>query len=161
MNTPNEVQNRVNIVTYTPALAVYFRDLNIAWIEKYFKVEEHDSEQLNNPDEYIMDTGGEILFAEYDGKIVGTCALIKTGEDEYELAKMAVAENLQGKQIGKKLGLAAVEWAKRAGAKRLWLESNRILTTAINLYNKLGFVEVPVTYTPYARADIRMEIVFR
>jgi len=40
----------------------------------------------------------------------------------------------------------------------VWLESNRILTTALNLYIRLGFVEVPITSTPYARADIRMEI---
>lgn len=156
----NEVQNEVSIVTYTPELALYFKQLNIAWIEKYFKVEEHDLEQLDNPEHYIIDNGGEILFAEYDCKIVGTCALVKTGEGEYELAKMAVAEDLRGKQIGKKLGVAAVEWTNKSGAKRLWLESNRILTTAINLYLKLGFVEVPVTYTPYARADIRMEIIF-
>ncbi|HRI20048.1 MAG TPA: GNAT family N-acetyltransferase [Panacibacter sp.] len=160
MNNLNEIQNEVNIVTYTPELAVYFKDLNIAWIEKYFKLEEHDTEQLDNPEQYIVDNGGEILFAEYEEKIVGTCALIKTGDAGYELAKMAVAVDLQGKQIGKKLGLAAIAWAKKAGAKRLWLESNRILVTAINLYLKLGFVEVPVTYTPYARADIRMEIIF-
>ena len=110
----NEVQNEVSIVTYTPELALYFKQLNIAWIEKYFKVEEHDLEQLDNPEHYIIDNGGEILFAEYDCKIVGTCALVKTGEGEYELAKMAVAEDLRGKQIGKKLGVAAVEWTNKS-----------------------------------------------
>ena len=89
---------------------------------------------------------------------MGTCALIKTGEQEYELAKMAVTENLRGQQIGKLIGLAALEQAKIAGAKRVWLESNRILTTALNLYKKLGFTEIPITSTPYARADIRMEV---
>lgn len=160
MNNINEVKTEVTILVYAPELAMHFKQLNIAWIEKYFKVEEHDSEQLDNPEQYIINTGGEILFAEYEGKIVGTCALIKTGDAEYELAKMAVAVDLQGKQIGKKLGLSAINWSKKAGAKRLWLESNRILTTAINLYLKLGFVEIPVTCTPYARADIRMEIIF-
>ena len=150
--------NEVSILQYNPEYAADYKRLNIAWIEKYFTVEEHDIEQLDNPGEYIIDKGGYILFARYNDQIVGTCALIKTGDREYELAKMAVAEEARGKQIGKQLGLAVIEQARDAGAKRVWLESNRILTTAINLYIKLGFEEIPVTQTPYARADIRMEL---
>ena len=150
--------NEVIILPYHPKYAEDYKRLNLAWIEKYFKVEEHDIEQLDNPDAYIISKGGYILFAKYNDTIVGTCALIKTGDSEYELAKMAVAENMQGKQIGKQIGIAAIEQAKQAGAKRVWLESNRILSTALNLYTRLGFIEVPITSTPYARADIRMEI---
>jgi len=154
----NEVLNKVTILPYAPELAIYFKQLNIEWIQKYFTVEEHDTEQLDNPEEYIISKGGYILFAEHNNEIVATCALIKTGEKEFELAKMAVAAGLQGKQIGKTLGLAVLELAKQQGAKRLWLESNRILQPAINLYIKLGFIEIPITATPYARADIRMEM---
>ena len=150
----------LTIREYEPRYASDFKALNVAWIEKYFTVEEHDLEQLSNPEEYIISKGGYILFAVYNGKVVGTCALIKTGEQEYELAKMAVTPQLQGKQLGKKLGMATIEKAKNKGAVRVWLESNRILTPAISLYRKLGFVEIPIDTTPYARADIRMEIVF-
>ncbi|CAN5832092.1 hypothetical protein BH10BAC2_BH10BAC2_21890 [soil metagenome] len=154
MTTKEEVM----ILSYKPQYAVDYKRLNIDWIEKYFVVEEHDVEQLENPYEYIISKGGFIFFAKYNDEIVGTCALIKTGEQEYELAKMAVAENARGKQIGKRIGLVVIEQAKAAGAKRVWLESNRILITALNLYTKLGFTEIPITSTPYARADIRMEI---
>jgi len=135
-----------------------FKEINLEWIKKYFIVEPHDMEQLSNPQEYIIDGGGEVLFALEDDKVVGTCALIKTGDNEYELAKMGVSPNAQGKQIGYKLGMYTLETAKALGAKRIWLESNRRLTPALNLYSKLGFQEVPVTETPYARADIRMEL---
>jgi GNAT superfamily N-acetyltransferase len=148
----------VMITDYQPQYAADFKQLNLAWIERYFRVEEHDLEQLSHPDTYIIEKGGHILLALYNGKAVGTCALIKTGDKEFELAKMAVAEDLQGHQIGKKLGLAALEKARRLQAERVWLESNHILTPAINLYRKLGFVEIPVTDTPYARADIKMEL---
>ncbi len=150
--------SEVTIVPYQPKYAADYKKLNIAWIEKYFVVEAHDIEQLDDPETYIISKGGHILFAKFEGKIVGTCALIKNADDEYELAKMAVAEEMRGKQIGKLLGQAAIEQARAAGAKRVWLESNRILTTALNLYTRLGFAEIPVTSTPYARADIRMEI---
>jgi GNAT superfamily N-acetyltransferase len=150
--------SEITIVGFHPKYADDYKKLNLAWIEKYFKVEVHDIEQLNDPTSYIIDKGGYILFAKYEGTVVGTCALIKTGDAEFELAKMAVSEEVRGKQIGKQLGLAVIEKARSVGAKRIWLESNRILTTALNLYNKLGFVEIPISDTPYARADIKMEL---
>jgi len=147
----------ITITNYDNKYALAFKQLNIEWIEQYFTVEEHDIEQLDNPDTYIISTGGDIIFALYNNEVVGTCALIKTGDAEYELAKMAVSPTMQGKKIGKKIGEAVIERAKALGAKRIWLESNRILEPAINLYKRLGFVEIPVSYTPYARADIKME----
>ena len=62
--------------------------------------------------------------------------------------------HFQGKQIGKLLGIAAIEKAKCLHAKRICLESNRALIPAINLYLKLGFIEIPIDKTPYARANI-------
>jgi putative acetyltransferase len=143
---------------YNKQYAQDFKRLNLEWIEKYFSVEEHDVDQLGNPEQYIIDKGGEILFAVCENEVAGVCALIKTGENEFELAKMAVSPNLQGRQIGYKLGVYTIEKAKLLGAKRIWLESNRILGPALNLYKKLGFEEIPVTVTPYARADIKMEL---
>lgn len=148
----------ISIVHYEEAYASDYKILNLAWIEKYFIVEKHDLEQLNNPSEYIIDQGGYILFATYNNTIVGTCALIKTGDKEYEMAKMAVAEDSQGKQIGNKLGQAIINLAKELNADRIWLESNRRLIPALTLYSKLGFVEIPMTGSPYARADIRMAL---
>lgn len=154
------MNGEIAIIDYTPAYAAAFKALNIEWIERYFKVETHDEEQLDHPDTYIIEPGGHILIALYNNSAVGTCALVKTGDAEYELAKMAVSPQMQGKKIGKHLGLAAIEKARSLGARRLWLESNRILTPAIHLYRQLGFVEIPITHTPYARADIKMEMVF-
>jgi len=38
-------------------------------------------------------------MARYNREIVGTCALIKTDDDTYELAKMAVTERARGKTL--------------------------------------------------------------
>lgn len=148
----------VIMTNYNNQYAEDFKRLNLEWIEKYFIVEGHDLEQLGNPEEYIIDKGGEVLFAVYNGEVAGVCALIKTDSQEFELAKMAVAPPFRGRQIGYKLGIYTIETAKLLGAKRIWLESNRILSPAIHLYGKLGFKEIPITFTPYARADIRMEL---
>ena len=150
----------LTLSNYQKKYAKVFKQLNLEWIEKYFVVEEHDLEQLSYPEEHIINTGGDIFFALYNGEVAGVCALIKTGDGEFELAKMAVSPNFRGMQIGYKLGMHTIEMARLMGAKRVWLESNRRLIPALNLYRKLGFKEIPLTFTPYARADIRMEIVF-
>ena len=66
-------------------------------------------------------------------------ALIKLADDTYELAKMGVKEIARGKQIGKKLGLAVINKARKLGGKKIVLESNKKLTPALTLYERLGF----------------------
>lgn len=148
----------MSILPYIPAHRLVFRDLNRAWIERYFTLESHDLEMLNDPEGYILAGGGRILMADLDGQIVGTVALIREAPDRYELAKMAVADAAQGRGVGRALGEAAVAQARVLGARRLVLESNRRLAPALALYRSLGFAEVPLADTPYARADIRMEM---
>lgn len=148
----------LSIVDFSPEYRADFKRLNIAWIAKYFEVETHDLEQLDDPEHHIIGPGGYIFFAKLNDRVVGTVALVPTGDGEFELAKMAVDENFQGRQIGKKLGEALITRAREIGARRIFLESNRRLTPALTLYGRLGFREVPLVPTPYARADIRMEL---
>jgi GNAT superfamily N-acetyltransferase len=148
----------VQILDFKPQHAAAFKALNEEWITRYFVLEEADRVSLNNPQSYILDKGGFILMASYKGEIVGTCALIKDGEGVYELAKMAVTPKAQGLKIGKQLGEAAIAKAKTAGATKVYLVSNRKLDTALNLYRRLGFVEVPMPPSIYERADIKMEL---
>lgn len=148
----------VTIVDYEPKYAPDFKRLNVEWIQKFFTVEAHDLMELENPEEFILSNGGHIFFAKFKEQIVGTCAMLKTGEKEFYLAKMGVSPEFQGRQIGKLLGQAVIDKAKEYGGGRVWLESNRSLVPAINLYLRLGFIEIPIDSTPYARADIRMEL---
>src|SRR5690606_39452497 len=93
-------------------------------------------------------------------EVVGVCALIPCHLDgyEFELAKMGVQENLRGIGIGKALAIHTVEKARALGAKKLFLESNRLLQPALSLYRKIGFVEVSGVPSPYERSDIQMEL---
>lgn len=153
--------NQVQIVSYEPRYAKNFRDLNEEWISQYFKMEEADYRALDNPDSYIIDKGGTILVALYNGEAVGVCALLRMDDPEYdyELAKMAVSPKAQGKNIGYLLGQAIIDQAKNMGASKLYLESNTILKPAINLYHKLGFIKVAGRPSPYERSNIQMELI--
>lgn len=155
------LQGEVKIVGYKPEYAIHFKTLNIEWLEKYFRVEGYDEQVLSNPEEYIINKGGDILFASLNGEIVGTCALLKYNDEDYELTKMAVTDKAQGKQAGKKLGQAIIDRARELGAKKVVLESNKILTPALTLYRRLGFVNAYRDFSKsmYERANVYMELI--
>ena len=71
---------------------------------------------------------------------------------------MAVDEKYQGLKIGKQLAETAIQKAKEKKANKIILYSNTKLITAITLYRKLGFKEIPVD-GPYERSDIKMELI--
>jgi N-acetylglutamate synthase-like GNAT family acetyltransferase len=148
----------VEIVPFTRAHAAAFKALNLAWIEAHWEPEPADLAALDHPQANIIRKGGHITIALTDGEVVGTCALLKKDDASYELAKMAVAEAAKGLGIGELLGKAVIAKAHELGAERLYLESNTILTPAINLYRKLGFVRVVGPPSPYARCNIQMEL---
>ena len=152
----------VSIREFQPGDEVCFRRLNEEWINRYFGIESKDQEVLLHPQSIILAHGGRILFATIGEECVGCCALVRMSADEFEVAKMAVAPACQGKGIGRKLLQAVVKTARSAAARRLYLETNHILTPAIRLYESIGFRHLPancVVPSQYARADVYMEMI--
>lgn len=147
----------VHIVPYSPPYAQAFKELNEAWINMYFELEEDDVLTLSNP-QAIIDKGGFILVALKDDLPVGVCALRKSSDDTLEFSKMAVSENAHGLGIGGKLMEAAIGKAREVGAKRLYLEGNTLLEASIHLYKKFGFKEVTGRESHYKRVNIIMEM---
>jgi ribosomal protein S18 acetylase RimI-like enzyme len=150
--------NRIVITDYQPVHQPHFELLNRQWIEKYFTLEEIDRYVLSHPEEAILDKGGAILMALYDGEVAGTVALKKAGSDVYEFTKMAVYETFRRKGIAEALSLAAFEKAAQLDARKIILYTQSGLQPAILLYKKLGFREVPMGNGVYQRADVKMEI---
>jgi putative acetyltransferase len=153
---------QIVIREFQPGDEAYFRQLNEEWISRHFVLEAKDVEVLNDPQSNILAAGGRIFLAAIDGQGIGCCALVPMDAGEFEVAKMAVASQWQGGGIGRKLLVAAIEAARAAGARRLYLETNHILTPAIRLYQSVGFQHLPpsrIVSSPYARADVFMEMI--
>ena len=152
-------EDDVRVVKFAPEYAKAFAELNYQWIEHYFVIEEHDREMLDDPAEYIINRGGEIFTAVVADTPVGAVAMIKASDRTFELAKMAVSPDHQGRGIGDKLIAACIAHAREQGATKIFLLSNTLLTPAIELYKKHGFVEVPLDErSAYERVNIRMEL---
>lgn len=147
------------IVPFRPELATAFGDLNRAWIEGLFRLEEADRKVLDHPGQAIIESGGQIYFAMEGKEAVGTVAAIRVSATTFELAKMAVSSEHRGHGLGERLGRAAVDYAREQGAELVFLETNSALANAIRLYRRLGFVHAtPPRPSEYARADVYMEL---
>ncbi len=150
----------ITIRPFSPSDSPAFRDLNLAWIKEHFEIEPEDQAQLDDPQSYILDKGGLILIADFDGETVGTVALVPGHvPNTIELIKMSAREDLRGRGIGKALMTAAIESAREKNAARIWLETSTKLDAAIALYKKFGFRDLrPEEWgdTPFSRCNSQM-----
>lgn len=152
------MEETIQITAFEPSLASHFTSLNLAWIKKYFVVEPMDEQVLSNPEEFIINKEGYIFFATINNEVAGTFALIKEKDVVFELSKMAVSEEFQGKKVGNKMLEFCLAEARQLGANKVILYSNTILQPAIHLYKKYGFKEVPLEHSEYKRSNIKMEV---
>ncbi len=86
----------------------------------------------------------ELFLARIDGRIVGTLTLamyqIPTGYKAW-IDDVVVDRDTRGHGIGEALSLAAVEEARRRGAKEVDLTSRPKRDAANRLYQRIGFVQ--------------------
>jgi putative acetyltransferase len=146
------------IETYREAYRTDFERLNRDWIETFFVLEDADREIFRDPHAAVLAPGGQIFFVIDDDGVQGTCAVLPHEPGIFEIAKMAVSPGVRGRGYGDLLMEASVEFARRAGARRVVIVSNTVLAPAIRLYQKHGFVQVPLEpHERFARANIRLE----
>ncbi len=146
----------IDIVEYRPEHQPAFEKFNRDWISHYFWMEPIDEQVLGDPETHIIQPGGAIIMALYQGKPVGTVALRSRPDGIFEMTKMAVDSAYHGKRIGWLLGRAVLEKAASMYTGRVMLYSHTNLTAAINLYYKLGFHPTPIDTAAYKRSDIQM-----
>ena len=148
----------IEIIPYEEKYHEDFRRLNLEWLNKYNLAEPHDLMILDDPKGTILDKGGVIYLARKDDEIVGSAALMKEHGKVYELAKMAVTADWQGKGISKMLLQKCLDKARELSAEKVTLFSNSQLKTAIHLYSSYGFYHVPADNSPFETADVKMEL---
>jgi GNAT superfamily N-acetyltransferase len=155
------VTSEIAFRLFQPSDADAFRELNEAWIARYFRLEEQDQIQLRDPEHNILRPGGQILMVAAGEERIGCCALIFVKPGVFEVAKMAVSEGYRGHGIGRKLLEYTIAQARVLGAHTLELASNTKLANAVHLYESVGFRHLPperVEPSPYARANVFMEL---
>ena len=103
-------------------------------------MEDEDFHTLQHPESYVIAKSGEIFFAVFDQEVIGTAAMISASDKVFELAKMAVRKDFQGRGVGKLLLKRCISFAKERNALEIFLLTNDVLKPALNLYLSSGFV---------------------
>ncbi|HFI0148070.1 TPA: GNAT family N-acetyltransferase [Streptococcus suis] len=152
----------MNIETYKPEYKEAFIAMNLAWIEEMFQVEDEDRMVLGSIEERLAN-GGEIFFAINDkGEIMASCMVAPLPSGEWEIEKFAAKKEFAGQGAGKACLQACMDFIKEKQIQKVIIVSNRKCGSAIHLYRKFGFIEIPVDKNkfPYERADIAFEQYF-
>ena len=150
--------HNLKIVPFHKKYSSTFYYLNKIWIEESWLLEESDKFDLLNPEESIINKGGEIFFVLIENKPIATAAMIPVESAIYELAKMTVDIQYRGNGIANKLMDKCILFAKEKEAKEIILITNDTLVIARNLYDKYGFKEVTLDSDKYLRGNVKMTL---
>ena len=103
-----------------------------------------------------IQTTGFVYAAFYDKKLKGFVSVeseIFGGEQRYcDLSCIHVSEDMRNKGIGRTLFIAAKEWAKRKGAKKLYISAHSAIESQA-FYKSMGCVEAEVYNQKHVEAE--------
>ena len=85
----------MEFVSYKAEYRQAFIDLNLAWLNKYFRVEPLDEEMLEGVEDAIA-AGAAVYFAVEGGTPIATCMVRPQQNGVWEICKLATDENYQG-----------------------------------------------------------------
>ena len=110
---------------------------------EYLKIQKYDKELENPASKYGMPEGR--LYLAYVGEELAGCVGLKKLDenDQCELKRMYVRPKFRGKQMGEKLLDVILQDARDIGYKEMYLDTLPFLKSAIKMYHRRGFYEIP------------------
>lgn len=108
-----------------------------------------EQERSRLPGDYAP-PDGLILLAYVDGELAGCAALRALEPGICEMKRLWVRGEYRRDGVGRTLGIALIERARRRGYRRMRLDTLARMIAARRLYESLGFREIP----PYNASTI-------
>ncbi|MCD6493613.1 MAG: GNAT family N-acetyltransferase [Archaeoglobaceae archaeon] len=116
---------------------VVFREMGSEEIEEILDLEDEIFGRSIFIEISLLPVHKKVLIADV-GEIAGF-AIVYWDENGFYLGALGVKEKYRGKGIGKELVKKCVEFAKKKGYNKVWLEVNVDNKKAIEIYKNMGF----------------------
>lgn len=110
--------------------------------KEYLNIQNYDSEVEHLDIKYGL-PNGRLYLAICDGELAGCIGLRKISETECEMKRLYVRPAFRGKHIGDILVKQIIADAKEIGYSCMLLDTLPFLKSAIHMYRKAGFYEIP------------------
>lgn len=112
-----------------------------AWVGVDLSFQNFDQELAQLPGDYVA-PGGVLLVARVDGRVAGCVAAHRWRADVCEMKRLFVRDSFRGSGCGRALVEGIIDWARKAGYRRVLLDTLPVMDQAQRLYLQLGFQEV-------------------
>ncbi len=132
---PNEI--RILFSEYTKMLIA-----GDSSFQKYLELQNYDKELEHLDIKYGL-PDGRLYIAFYNRELAGCIGLRKIDEWNCEMKRLYVRPAFRGKHIGSKLVQQIIKDAKDIGYSHMLLDTLPFLKSAINMYETIGFYEIP------------------
>ena len=118
---------------------------DLALIDRYFDESSWEAELAALPGKYAPPKGS-LLIAYRGGQAAGCVALRDLGDGVAEMKRMYVPVAFRGLGVGRALADRIIADARKAGHRRVRLDTSRRQKEAIQLYEASGFKRIPPYY---------------
>ena len=148
----------MEIIEYQEKYKDYFVQFNTDWIVDNFGFWEEEDKNAFLHIEESLKNGEMIYFDVEEENVLATCMskpLYEKGT--WDLCKLGSNKHLPHKGAGSAVFEAAMNWALKHDAQKLFIISNSSLKPALHIYEKYGFHEVKLNDYEYVRGDIAFE----
>jgi len=107
---------------------------------------QHYDDEINSlPGKYAL-PDGRLYLIYYRSELAGCVALHRLSEDSCEIKRLFVRPKYRGLKLGKKLMQKIINDAKELKYQEAYLDTLSSLESAVEMYRKLGFLEIPAYY---------------
>lgn len=108
----------------------------------YLELQKYDTE-LEHLEEKYGPPHGRLYLAHYDDMAAGCIALRKINHEVCEMKRLYVRPQFRGRRLGERLVCKIIADAQEIGYRAILLDTLPFLESALAIYRRLGFYEVP------------------